>query len=67
MPIYEYRCKQCNNAFEVLVRSTEEESILRCPACEHREIERLLSSFSRPCAVGSSLKVNCDSKPGSFR
>lgn len=67
MPIYEYRCKECNNAFEVLVRSRGEESLLRCPACEHGEIERLLSSFSRPCAVGSSRKVNCGPKPGTFR
>ena len=42
MPIYEYRCRACDRAFEILVRSAAQPA---CPACQSRDIERLLSSF----------------------
>jgi putative FmdB family regulatory protein len=40
MPIYEYRCQQCSNEFEVLVRS---DTAPRCPDCDSEELEKLLS------------------------
>lgn len=40
MPIYEYRCRTCQNEFEVLVRGDVSPV---CPACEGTELDKLLS------------------------
>jgi putative FmdB family regulatory protein len=40
MPIFEYSCKQCQTAFELLVRAGTKPA---CPKCGGVEIERLLS------------------------
>lgn len=40
MPIYEYRCRHCGNAFEELVFGSKQPL---CPACEGADVERLLS------------------------
>ena len=44
MPIYEYRCEDCEKPFEKLVRAFREE--VACPACGSGEVERLLSTFA---------------------
>jgi putative FmdB family regulatory protein len=44
MPIYEYRCEDCEKPFEKLVRAFREE--VTCPACGSGEVERLLSTFA---------------------
>jgi putative FmdB family regulatory protein len=41
MPIFEYRCGDCRNQFELLVLKTSGPP--RCPACGKRNLERLLS------------------------
>ncbi|MEK6602035.1 MAG: zinc ribbon domain-containing protein [Candidatus Binatota bacterium] len=46
MPIYEYRCRHCENSFEELVLSSPE--AIACPSCAGREVERQLSVFSSP-------------------
>ena len=40
MPIYEYRCQQCDHEFELLVRS---QTTPTCPSCDGQDLERLLS------------------------
>ena len=46
MPIYEYRCAQCGNAFEELIRNPCEESKLLCPKCASPQVTRYLSVFA---------------------
>lgn len=43
MPIYEYRCRKCNN---VQYRSTPADSIGACPLCRNGELRRDYSSIS---------------------
>ncbi|HWF10357.1 MAG TPA: zinc ribbon domain-containing protein [Bryobacteraceae bacterium] len=43
MPIYEYRCRQCANEFELLV--LKHSPTPACPACKTEDIEQLLSAF----------------------
>jgi putative FmdB family regulatory protein len=43
MPLYEFRCLQCNECFEILVMKQEEQVALRCPKCKSEEFERVLS------------------------
>jgi putative FmdB family regulatory protein len=44
MPIYEYRCTQCANEFELLVLRTS--PVPACPSCASQNIEQLLSGFA---------------------
>ena len=46
MPIYEYRCKQCNGEFSALFMRSEDEANIRCEKCASRKVTRLLSRFS---------------------
>jgi putative FmdB family regulatory protein len=43
MPLYEYQCRSCGHRFEGLVRGSDVPS---CPACQGRDLERLLSAFA---------------------
>ncbi|BBO99745.1 FmdB family transcriptional regulator [Sulfuriferula nivalis] len=40
MPIYDYHCSNCNNKFELLVRST---TVIACPECGSAQLEKLVS------------------------
>jgi len=51
MPIYDYRCKDCDKTFELLVRSS---SVPVCPACGSQQLEKLLS---RPAAPGQTAGI----------
>ena len=54
MPLYEYRCKQCGNKFEVLRGITASDEDVKCPKCGGEKPEKLLS-----VVCGSS---HCESK-----
>jgi putative FmdB family regulatory protein len=43
MPLYEFRCRDCDSEFELLVRSGVDP---RCPSCGSGSLERLLSMFA---------------------
>jgi len=43
MPIYEYICKNCNHAFEILVMGGKKP---QCPKCDSRKLDKQLSVFA---------------------
>ena len=47
MPLYEYRCRDCEKRFEEFVLGDAKP---HCPSCEGRRVDKLLSVF----AVGSA-------------
>ena len=49
MPIYEYRCKGCNESFSLLQKMGAGAAETSCPKCGSTEVEKLISA----CAVGS--------------
>ena len=51
MPIYEYRCSECGEKFEKLVRLSTSTSEIECPKCGGRKVDKLISTF---CARMSS-------------
>ena len=51
MPIFEYVCKQCENRFEMIVNSS---TVVKCPKCESKKLEKLLSVFSASVKGGQS-------------
>jgi putative FmdB family regulatory protein len=46
MPLYEYRCRQCDARFELLQSSGAGSSAVRCPECDAKAVERVLSTFA---------------------
>jgi putative FmdB family regulatory protein len=44
MPIYEYRCGQCADEFELLVLRAS--LVPECPSCHSQDIEQLVSGFA---------------------
>ena len=54
MPIYEFRCKQCDSTFEKLFTSSRQEPPPACPECESSDITQLFSVFG----VGTLDTVN---------
>jgi putative FmdB family regulatory protein len=45
MPVYEYRCTQCGERFEVFVRSAQQSGCPSCPKCGSSLVEKALSLF----------------------
>ncbi|MFP4194980.1 MAG: FmdB family zinc ribbon protein [Desulfobacterales bacterium] len=65
MPIYEFKCADCGNVQEVLVRSgnASEEVEMKCKACGGEVLERVLSrvGYSMGSAKGTSPAVSSHS------
>lgn len=49
MPLYAYRCEDCDNRFETLVRSGETPE---CPTCASTHLDRQLSLIAKPAPGG---------------
>lgn len=67
MPIYDYKCNDCDTKYEVFHKSKELENLVKCPTCESENSRKIISasnfsgfssgkSFplpsSSPCASG---------------
>jgi putative FmdB family regulatory protein len=74
MPIFEYKCFDCDTIFEVLCKSSENQGDVSCPKCSSTKNKKLFSSFnsylssssdsaSGECSAGQCEKPagNCDS------
>ncbi|WP_022850202.1 FmdB family zinc ribbon protein [Limisalsivibrio acetivorans] len=62
MPIYEYKCKKCENEFSKLVFSSTAE--VKCPKCESEEVEKLISAVSSFSPGSDSSGGGCSSPSG---
>ncbi|MCG6916882.1 MAG: zinc ribbon domain-containing protein [Deltaproteobacteria bacterium] len=46
MPTYEYRCMNCNKAFEVVMPISEyEKGKVKCPKCGKKRVKQQISGF----------------------
>ena len=61
MPVYEYVCKSCSNAFEELVRGDER---VACPECESPKVEKRFSTFATSNDQGSRAPAAMHEMPG---
>jgi putative FmdB family regulatory protein len=48
MPLYEFYCPKCREAFEKLIFASDNEPV-KCPKCGAAGAERILSVFSSAC------------------
>ena len=46
MPIYEYKCEDCDTKFEKLVRRADEAAEVNCPSCGQKHLSQQYSTFS---------------------
>lgn len=58
MPLYEYACRQCGAAFELLVRGQQTP---QCPACQSTELDKALSTFA---VGGAAPRAAAPAGPG---
>lgn len=54
MPVFEYKCKNCNTKYEVYHKSSTSSEKVVCPDCHSEEREKLFSSFSASVDVSHS-------------
>ncbi len=60
MPIYEYKCKQCQNKFELRLGFSHDKKSVKCPKCGAEDPERVFSPFMTG-GSGSSVNPSSDS------
>ena len=44
MPIYEFKCGNCDEFFEILIMGNGDDNDVKCPKCASVSFERVLSS-----------------------
>jgi putative FmdB family regulatory protein len=47
MPLYEYKCSDCNAKFEMIVNHEHADDVV-CMKCQSQKVRRLLSVFAAP-------------------
>lgn len=55
MPIYEYRCQDCQHSFDVLTSFSQRDQSQICPQCESRQTRVMVSSFA---AIGGAAEFS---------
>ncbi|MCM8783773.1 MAG: zinc ribbon domain-containing protein [Candidatus Omnitrophica bacterium] len=46
MPIFEFKCKNCGNKFEELIKMMYLLESITCPHCQSKNLEKIFSKFS---------------------
>jgi len=58
MPLFEFKCLDCDDVFEILVMNNNDTVELACPKCKSENFERVLST--------TNYSVNSQSKGKSY-
>jgi putative FmdB family regulatory protein len=45
MPVYDYKCKNCNKEFELVLTFAEREQLVTCPHCGSTDVEQEATKF----------------------
>lgn len=56
MPIYEFRCVECENIFEQIFKSSGNDTEISCPKCQSQTFERVVSRTNFAMGVGPEGK-----------
>jgi len=52
MPIFEFRCLECESIFEKLFVTSDDKMAMVCPECQSETFERVISRSSYAMGVG---------------
>ena len=67
MPIYEYKCPECQNGFEILCRSlTKSDRFEICPECGCEKATRVVSRIGSVRAVHEGNPSSCGTTDSGF-
>ena len=55
MPVYEYQCVKCGEAFDIMASLSERDAKAVCPSCGSRDVTRKFGVFTKG---GSLISVN---------
>jgi putative FmdB family regulatory protein len=61
MPIFEFKCVDCDQYIEILVMNKQEEVQLTCSHCGSGNLERILSTTNHTVTGGGSGQANSGS------
>ncbi|MBM3747296.1 MAG: zinc ribbon domain-containing protein [Acidobacteria bacterium] len=61
MPIYEYRCQDCQTRFEKLLLRSADAAELACPNCGRKRLTQELSVFAAHSAASRPAASACPS------
>ncbi len=68
MPIYEYKCSDCNSIFEVLTTSSKDAEKVQCNKCKSEKVSKVLSAGSfrlnSAPSIPSCSSSGCGGKSG---
>ena len=56
MPLYEYRCLDCNKRYTILVLRPANQAPAGCSDCKSARVERILSRFATPKSEEARLE-----------
>lgn len=62
MPIYEFKCLECDECFELLVMNTKDDVELKCPSCHSENFERILSCTNYNLGSGTGDQQTTSAK-----
>lgn len=60
MPVFEYKCTDCNDVYDVLHKGAENPDIVQCPSCASRAYIKQFSSFAATTGGSVSSAPACD-------
>jgi putative FmdB family regulatory protein len=66
MPIYEYRCDECGEKFELFVRSATRKVVPTCPKCGSQKARKNISLFGVGGTGGGSKISAASCAPASL-
>ena len=66
MPLYEFKCTDCDSRFETLVRESWKTEGVKCPSCDSPKVTRLFSLFSGGAGSSEDFRSDGACNPGSF-
>ena len=61
MPLYEYRCRQCGQEFEKMLRFDQSEELPLCPICQSADTQKRISMFASKSSGGAFSVSTSDS------